>query len=109
PTETTNQSTPAPAAEPAPADAAPVPALLEASSQTWTPEALEDLLAPVALYPDDVLGEVLVASTNPQEVLDAGTWRLKNDTLEGNALDEAAQQAGFTPPARMLIQNPTVL
>ena len=48
------------------------PQPLQASASTWTPEAMEELLAPVALYPDVVLGEVLVASTNPQEVLDAG-------------------------------------
>jgi hypothetical protein len=107
PPETTNQ--PAPAADAATANAAPVPALLAATNQTWTPEDLEDLLAPVALYPDEVLGGVLVAATNPQEVLDAGTWRLKNESLEGNALDDAAKQAGFTPPVRLVLQNPTVL
>src|SRR5688572_13068266 len=45
-----------------------------ATTGSWTPEALEELLAPVALYPDVVLGHVLIASTNPQEVLDAGNW-----------------------------------
>jgi hypothetical protein len=109
PPEATNQPTPAPVGSSAPANEPPVPELLEVTNQTWTPEALEDLLAPVALYPDDILGEVLVASTNPQEVLDAGTWRLKNETLEGNALDDAAKQAGFTPPVRMVLQNPVVL
>ena len=91
------------------ARAAPVPGLLEANDQIWTPEALEDLLAPVALYPDEFIGPVLVASTNPQELLDAGNWRLKNQSLEGTALDAAAKRAGFTPPVRMLIQNPIVL
>jgi len=46
----------------------------------------------VALYPDVVLGQVLVASTNPQEVLDAGNWLLQNQNLQGNDLDEAAKQ-----------------
>src|SRR5262245_58047808 len=53
---------------PAPAAAAP-PAATPATAQTWTPEALEDLLAPVALYPDPVLSQMLIAATNPQEVL----------------------------------------
>lgn len=79
--------------------------MLEPTAQTWTPEALEDLLAPVALYPDILLGQVLVASTNPQEVLDAGNWLLQNEALEGKALDEAAKGVGFTPAMRALMQS----
>jgi hypothetical protein len=89
--------------------AAQPPQPLQASTTTWTPEAMEELLAPVALYPDPVLGEVLVASTNPQEVLDAGNWLLQNPGLEGKALDEAAKQVGFTPPVRGLLQSPEVI
>ncbi len=85
------------------------PTPLAATTAAWTPEALEELLAPVALYPDPVLMQVLTASTNPQEVLDAGNWLIANPTLEGNALDEAAQQAGFTAPVRGLIQSPEVI
>jgi hypothetical protein len=89
--------------------AASVPGLLEVNDQTWTPEAFEDLLAPVALYPDEFIGHVLVAATNPQEVLDAGNWRPKNENLDAKALDASAKRAGFTPPIRMLLQNPIVL
>ena len=85
------------------------PQPLQASTASWTPEAMEELLAPVALYPDVVLGEVLVASTNPQEVLDAGNWLLQNPGLEGKARDEAAKQVGFTPPVRGLLQSPEVI
>jgi len=70
----------------------------------WSPEALEALLAPVALYPDPVLTQVLMASTNPQEVLDAGNWLIANPELEDKALDQAAEAAGFTPPMRGLMQ-----
>ncbi len=82
---------------------------LEATDATWTPEALEELLAPVALFPDPVLLQVLTASTNPQEVLDAGNWLVANPDLEGNALDEAAEKVGFTAPIRGLIQSPEVI
>ena len=97
----------APAAT-APAEAQPPPAPVTAEqvTQTWTPEALEDLLAPVALYPDPVLSQVLIASTNPQEVLDAGNWLLQNTSLKGKALDDAAAEVGFTPPVRALVQFP---
>jgi len=104
----------APAAAPpaaAPEQAAPAPAPLPQATEapvaaSWTPEALEDLLAPIALYPDPILSQVLIASTNPQEVLDAGNWLLENQALKGNALDDAAAAIGFTPPIRALIQFP---
>jgi len=106
----------APAAVPPPApaataaDAAP-PIVAPVATQapvvgSWSPEALEELLAPIALYPDPVLSQVLIASTNPQEVLDAGNWLLSNQSLKGKALDEAALKVGFTPPIRALIQFP---
>ena len=49
---------------------------------------------------------MLIASTNPQEVLDAGNWLLQNTGLKGGALDDAAAAAGFTPPVRALVQFP---
>jgi hypothetical protein len=79
---------------------------LDADSTTWTPEQLEELTAPIALYPDPVLDQVLVASTNPQEVLDGGNWLLLNSGLKGKALDQAAEQAGFTPSMRALFPFP---
>lgn len=85
------------------------PTTLAATDTTWTPEALEELLAPIALYPDVVLGQVLVAATNPQEVLDAGNWLLQNQTLKGKALDESAKTVGFTTPVRGLLQAPEVV
>jgi hypothetical protein len=98
-----------PAPTTAPADAAAASQTLAATATTWSPEAMEELLAPVALFPDVVLGQVLVSSTNPQEVLDAGNWLLQNQALQGNALDEAAKQVGFTPPIRGLLQSPEVV
>jgi len=77
--------------------------------KSWSPEALEELLAPVALYPDPVLSQVLIASTNPQEVLDAGNWLIANEGLKGKALDEAAAGVGFTPPIRALVQFPATV
>jgi Protein of unknown function (DUF3300) len=93
----------APAAAPTPISAADV------ANATWTPEALEELLAPIALYPDPVLSQVLIAATNPQEVLDAGNWLIANEGLKGKALDDGAAQAGFTPPIRALVQFPETI
>jgi hypothetical protein len=106
PPAATTQTAPDAAAQQA---AAQPPQPLQATATTWTPEAMEELLAPVALYPDPVLGEVLVAATNPQEVLDAGNWLLQNPSLEAKALDDAAKEVGFTPPVRGLLQSPEVI
>lgn len=89
--------------------AAPPATPLATNAETWSPEALEELLAPVALYPDPVLMQVLTAATNPQEVLDAGNWLIANPDLSGKSLDEAAEKVGFTAPVRGLIQSPEVV
>ena len=54
------------------------------NSAATTPEQLDKLLAPVALYPDALLMQVLAASVNSQEVLDGGNWLLQNKSLEGD-------------------------
>jgi hypothetical protein len=104
---TTAAPPPPPAATPAPPPVA-TPAVAQAPvpAVPLSPEALEELLAPIALYPDPILSQVLIASTNPQEVLDAGNWLLQNQSLTGKALDTAAAQIGFTPPVRALLQFP---
>src|SRR6476660_8651693 len=61
---------------------------------TWTPTQLEELLAPIALYPDALVGQILTASTNTQEVLDGGNWLLQNSQLKGEQLDAAAEKVG---------------
>ena len=84
----------------------PAPAITEAS---WTPDALEALVAPIALYPDQLVGQILAASVNSQEVLDGGNWLLQNQDLKGDQLDAAAQKAGLGPAMRALVQFPSVV
>jgi hypothetical protein len=98
PTGTTEPVTPPPAA--------PALAVTQAS---WSPDALEQLVAPIALYPDQLVGQILAASVNSQEVLDGGNWLLQNENIKGNALDAAAQKAGLGPAMRALVQFPTVV
>jgi Protein of unknown function (DUF3300) len=99
----------APAAAPGATAAGESTTPLAADATTWTPEAMEDLLAPIALYPDPVLAQVLVAATNPQEVLDAGNWLVANPDLKGKPLDTAAEAAGFTLTMRSVMQFPDVV
>src|SRR5580692_6915133 len=74
-----------------------------------TPQQLDQLLAPIALYPDALLAQITTASTNPQEILDVDNWLAQNSNLTSTALSDAAQQQGFDPAFIALVQFPTVL
>lgn len=71
--------------------------------------SLDDLVAPIALYPDQLLAQVLTASTTPQEVLDGGNWILQNQNLKGDSLVNAAKDAGFGPSMQYLMNFPQVV
>jgi hypothetical protein len=92
-----------------PASAVPVSLAEPVTQASWSPDTLEKLVAPIALYPDQLIGQILAASVNSQEVLDAGNWLLQNQNLQGDALDAAAQKAGFGPATRALLQFPSVV
>jgi Protein of unknown function (DUF3300) len=79
------------------------------SPSASTPEQIDSLLAPVALYPDALLMQVLAASVNSQEVLDGGNWLLQNKSLQGDQLDSAARSAGFGPAMMALFHFPQVV
>ena len=87
----------------------PATAAMPVTQASWAPDALDELVAPIALYPDQLVGQILAASVNTQEVLDAGNWLLQNQNLKGAQLDTAAQKAGFGPAVRALVQFPTVV
>src|SRR5215467_5693647 len=70
---------------------------------------IDDLVAPIALYPDQLLAQVLSAATNPQEVLDLGNWLLQNQSLQPKAAPDAAKQAGFSVSAQYLAAFPQVV
>lgn len=74
-------------------------------------DGLDELLAPIALYPDPVLAIMLQASVDPQEVMDGGNWLLldENKGLKEAALDEASKKAGFTPVMQALLHYPSVV
>src|SRR5262249_27131 len=74
-----------------------------------TPDQLDQLLAPVALYPDPLLAQICAASTDPQQVLDANGWLQQNSGLTGQARTDAAQKAGFDPAILARINFPDVL
>jgi Protein of unknown function (DUF3300) len=74
-----------------------------------TPQELDQLLAPIALYPDSLLAQITTASTNPQEILDVDNWLAQNNNLSLSQLTSAAQQQGFDPAFIALAGFPQVL
>ncbi|MGB8061651.1 MAG: DUF3300 domain-containing protein [Candidatus Sulfotelmatobacter sp.] len=83
--------------------------LLSAQVASPAPEELDQLLAPVALYPDALLSQITTASTNPQEILDVNAWLQANPGLTGTALTDAAEKQGFDPAFIALVNFPQVL
>jgi hypothetical protein len=78
-------------------------------TQTYTADQLTDLVAPIALYPDGLLSQVLVASTYPLEVVEAQQWLQANPTLTGTQLTDAAKQQPWDPSVQALVAFPDVL
>src|ERR1700733_11283286 len=74
-----------------------------------TPQQLDQLLAPIALYPDSLLAQITTAATNPQEILDVDNWLAQNRNLTESQLTAAAQQQGFDPAFIALVGFPQVL
>jgi Protein of unknown function (DUF3300) len=74
-----------------------------------TPQQLDQLLAPIALYPDSLLAQITTASTNPQEILDVNNWLSQNQNMSLSQLTAAAQQQGFDPAFIALVGFPQVL
>jgi hypothetical protein len=56
---------------------------------TFKQEDLDQMLAPIALYPDSLLAQILVAATYPDQVTEADRWVNQNKNLKGDALNAA--------------------
>ena len=94
-------ATPSPAAQPA-SQAAPAAELLK-------PEQLEALVAPIALYPDDLLVNVLAASTYPLEVVQADRWLKEHKTLKGDAFKTEVDKQSWDDSVKALASTADVL
>ena len=85
----------------APARAADPPA--------FTVEQLDQMLAPIALFPDALLSQVLMASTYPSDVAQAADWAFANRNLEGDEAVKAVQDKPWDPSVQSLVAFPQVL
>jgi hypothetical protein len=74
-----------------------------------TPEQLDQLVAPIALYPDELVAEVLAAATYPTDVVEADRWLQANSQLQGDALADAVNAQPWASSVKALAQFPSVL
>ncbi len=88
---------------------APAPDAAQKGPPPPTAEELDQLMSPIALYPDALLAQITTASTNPQEILDVTNWLAKNPGLTGPDLTAAAEKQGYDPAFLALITFPKVL
>jgi hypothetical protein len=72
-------------------------------------EELDQMLAPIALYPDSLLVQILMASTYPLEIVEAARWNKANPNLKGNQLTAALEKQNWDPSVKSLINFPSVL
>ncbi|MGA2341561.1 MAG: DUF3300 domain-containing protein [Steroidobacteraceae bacterium] len=90
----------------------PAPAPAATSQPPYTqqaPEQLQQLVAPIALYPDSLVAQVLAASTFPEQVVEADRWVQANPDLQGDALAQAVDQQPWDPSVKALTAFPSVL
>jgi len=83
---------------------APAPAYVK-----QTPEQLQQLVAPIALYPDSLVAQILAASTFPEQVVEADRWVQAHPDLKGDALGDALDQEPWDPSVKALTAFPSVL
>jgi Protein of unknown function (DUF3300) len=74
-------------------------------------EEIDQMMAPIALYPDDLVAQILTAATYPLEIVMAARWVAdpKNATLKGDALTQALQAQSWDPSVKSLVPFPSVL
>jgi hypothetical protein len=80
-----------------------------AQYEQQTPEQLQQLVAPIALYPDSLVAQILAASTFPEQVVEADRWVQAHPDLKGEDLGNAVDQQPWDPSVKALAAFPSVL
>src|ERR1700759_4453712 len=73
------------------------------------PEQLQQLVAPIALYPDALVAQILAAATYPDQVVEADRWMEQNPGLQGQQLGQEVDQQPWDPSVKALTEFPSVL
>jgi len=97
-------------APPPPPPGAP-PGTFPPGATLYAPAQLDQMVAPIALYPDDLLGQILMAATYPLEVVQADRWLqdAQNASLQGSSLAQALQSQPWDPSVKSLVPYPQIL
>jgi hypothetical protein len=82
---------------------------ISAPVEQQTPEELQQLVAPIALYPDALVSQILAASTYPTEIVEADRWVQDHPNLKGKDLANAVDQQPWDPSIKALTQFPSLL
>ena len=88
---------------------APAPASAPAQDELLKPGEIDALLSPIALYPDALVAQVLMAATYPLEVIQASRWLKNNKGLKDDALRAALDKQGWDESVKSLVATPSVL
>jgi hypothetical protein len=87
----------------------PTPNAYAGQGVPLTAAQLQALVAPIALYPDALVAQILGGSAFPDQVTEANNWLMYNSTLTGNALMQAVNNQPWEPSIKALTQFPSVL
>ena len=85
------------------------PGLQSAPAHVYSQAELDQMLAPIALYPDPLLSQVLMAATYPIEVSEAARWSRANPGLTGDEAVRAVQNEDWDPSVKSLVAFPEIL
>jgi hypothetical protein len=80
-----------------------------ASSVKPSPKELQQLVAPIALYPDALVAQILAASTYPTQIVEADRWMQRHSDLKGEQLAKEVDKQDWDPSVKALAQFPSVL
>ena len=89
------------------ADQSPAQPPVQAAQQT--PEQLQQLVAPIALYPDALVAQILAAATYPDQVVEADRWLQQHTDLKGEQLGKEVDKQPWDPCVKALVEFPSVL
>jgi hypothetical protein len=78
-------------------------------SAKQTPEQLQQLVAPIALYPDALVAQILAAATYPDQIVEADRWMEKHKDLQGEKLGKEVDKEHWDPSVKALTEFPSVL
>jgi hypothetical protein len=84
-------------------------AVAQNDKKTFTPPELDQILAPIALYPDSLLSQVLIATSYPLEIVEAARWSKANPNLKGDAAVAAVKDQTWDVSVKSLVAFPAVL